>query len=112
MSNNKKTLLSVIGTFLSLALLIISAIISEKGLLPTKSAAALAAVSTISVIIAVIYSTKVDYETGVYECPKCERTFKPTLKAYIFGQHTIRKRRLKCPECGEKSWCLRKNAGS
>lgn len=109
MSNKKKTLLSVTGTVLSLALLIISGILSEKGLIPQKSALTLIAVSTILVIIAVIYNVKVDYETGVYECPKCGHIFKPTLKAYIFGQHTIKKRCLLCPECGKRSWCLRKN---
>ena len=112
MNNKKKMLLSVAGTVFGLLLLIASGIITEKELIPEKSAIALMIVSTILVLISVIYSTKVDYETGVYECPECGRIFKPTLKAYIMGEHTLRKRRLRCPECNAKSWCLRKTSTS
>ncbi len=49
-----------------------------------------------------------DYSVGGYECKKCGHRFKPTLGAYIWGIHTIRTRRLKCPHCGEKSFCRRR----
>lgn len=42
----------------------------------------------------------------VFTCPKCGKRFVPTLTAYILGPHTLRKRRLKCPHCGQKSWCV------
>lgn len=44
--------------------------------------------------------------TEVYTCPKCKKTFVPTLSAFLWSLHTTKKRRLKCPYCGRKSWCV------
>ena len=46
-----------------------------------------------------------DRDAGVYECPNCGERFMPTMPAYIFGAHTITKRRLKCPKCGKRRYC-------
>ena len=46
--------------------------------------------------------------SGAFECQKCQKRFMPTLGAYIAGAHTPTKRWLKCPHCGEKSWCVRR----
>ena len=108
MSNKSKIIISVIGVVISTALLVISAILAEEEIINTASAITLTAVSTILVMIAILYAARVDYATGVYECRKCGHTFKPTFKAYIMGVHTLTTRRLKCPECKEKSWCRRK----
>lgn len=43
--------------------------------------------------------------TELYTCPKCKTKFVPTLSAFLFAPHTAKKRRLKCPHCGQKSWC-------
>ena len=43
--------------------------------------------------------------TEFYTCPKCKTKFVPTLSAYLLAPHTTKKRRLKCPHCGKKSWC-------
>ena len=49
-----------------------------------------------------------DVSAGTFECPKCGARFVPTTEEYVNGMHTIRRRRLKCPKCGEKSWCIRR----
>ena len=41
-----------------------------------------------------------------YECSKCGNRFIPTVKAYLAGPHTIRRRKLKCPKCGVSNWCI------
>ena len=46
-----------------------------------------------------------DRDAGVYECPNCGERFMPSMPAYIFGAHTITKRRLKCPKCGARRYC-------
>ncbi|MDE6274120.1 MAG: helix-turn-helix domain-containing protein [Clostridiales bacterium] len=46
-----------------------------------------------------------DRETGVYECPHCGERFVPSVKSYVFGMHTITKRKLSCPHCGKRSYC-------
>ena len=42
---------------------------------------------------------------GYYQCAKCGQTFVPKFWAHTFGFNLISKRHLKCPHCGEKSWC-------
>ncbi|MDE6504769.1 MAG: helix-turn-helix domain-containing protein [Clostridia bacterium] len=49
-----------------------------------------------------------DREAGVYECPNCGERFVPTLKGYIFGAHTLTKRKLKCPNCGKRGYCKKR----
>lgn len=49
-----------------------------------------------------------DITAGTYECPNCRTRFVPTTVAYIAGPHTITKRKLKCPNCGEISYCKKK----
>ena len=108
MRNKRKIIISVIGVVISITLLVISSILAEEEIINSAIAITLTAVSTVLVLIAVLYASKVDYETGVYECRKCGHTFKPTFKAYIWGAHTLTTRHLKCPKCEEKSWCRRK----
>ena len=109
--NNKRTMiLSAIGFIASLALLVVSIILTEEAILGVPLAVVLITVSAVLVIIAICFLAKADYETGVYECRNCDHVFKPTFKAYIFGIHTTTTRYLKCPECGKFTWCKRKSA--
>lgn len=108
MKNKGKIILSVVGMVVSLSLLITSAILAENKIINVTSAIILSVIAIILVWIAIFYAAKIDYETGIYECRKCGHTFKPTFKAYICGAHTLKTRHLKCPECEEKSWCIRK----
>jgi len=109
MSNKRKIVLSVIGVVLSTALLVISTVLAEETIISSAIATTLITVSVIFVLISLFYASKVDYETGIYECRKCGHTFKPTFKAYLWGAHTLKTRYLKCSECKEKSWCVRKS---
>ena len=104
-----KMIVSVLGVVLSIALLVVATVLAEEKIINPAAAIVLIAISVVLVWIAIYYAAKVDYETGVYECRMCGHTFKPTFKAYIMGAHTLRTRHLKCPECEEKTWCLRKS---
>ena len=42
---------------------------------------------------------------GYYQCARCGETFVPKFWAHMSGFNMISKRHLKCPHCGEKSWC-------
>ena len=44
-------------------------------------------------------------DAGWWECPHCKTEFKPTMKEYVKGYHTLTRRYLKCPECGKSSMC-------
>lgn len=49
-----------------------------------------------------------DMSAGTFECQHCGTRFVPTPGAYIAGPHTITKRKLKCPACGEISYCRKR----
>ena len=105
----KKLILPLIGMVLSSVLVIASAFLVEYKLINEVYAVILLIVSMIFLYICIFYLAKYDYETGIYKCKKCGRTFKPTFEAYFWGAHTIKTRYLKCPDCGQKSWCFRKH---
>lgn len=41
-----------------------------------------------------------------YMCPRCNTTFSPRFKEAFFANHTPRTRKLTCPCCGKKSFCV------
>lgn len=45
---------------------------------------------------------------GYYDCKIYRKRFIPSLKDYLFGPHTILKRKLRCPNCKSKSWCSKR----
>ena len=47
-------------------------------------------------------------DAGVYECKHCGERFVPTMRAYLFAPHMPTSRRLKCPQCGKKSYCKKR----
>ena len=106
MKNTVNVLLSVCIILISLVLLLTS--IALFAFLPIDMSVVLLVLSGIAFIIALAAAIALDYSAGVYECKKCGQKFKPTLRAYIFGAHTIARRYLKCPRCKEKSLCKRR----
>lgn len=106
MSDKKKYILSVIIALTAAAVCVLCAKMSEQateavriGLIIGASVVLIAGITTAIVI---------DLRAGCYECPECGERFVPSAKAYIMGVHTINRRRLKCPHCGKKSFCIRK----
>ena len=46
--------------------------------------------------------------SGYFECAQCGEYFVPTKRAYLMGAHSATRRSLRCPHCGQKSWCYRR----
>ena len=47
------------------------------------------------------------YYRGVaYICPHCHHIFKPAMKEMLWANHTLNTRKLTCPKCGVKSFCV------
>ena len=42
----------------------------------------------------------------LYVCPNCHHCFQPSFKTFFFAPHTPKTRKLTCPHCHEKSYCL------
>lgn len=41
-----------------------------------------------------------------YVCPECNEVFVPSMKNFFFAAHTPRTRKLECPACKKKSYCI------
>lgn len=54
--------------------------------------------------IGICFAVKIEQVAGYYECKKCGCKYVPTFKAVVWSQHIGRTRKMKCPECGKKSW--------
>ena len=50
------------------------------------------------------YALRLEQVAGYYECAECGHRYVPTYKAVSMAQHMGRSRKMKCPECGQKSW--------
>ena len=57
------------------------------------------------IIFAVILS-KYYYDNTAYICPECHKVFRKSFKEVFFANHTPNTRKLTCPHCGKKSFCV------
>lgn len=46
------------------------------------------------------------YRHTAYICPACHTVFSPTFKEMFWANHTPRMRKLTCPTCGRKGFCV------
>ena len=61
------------------------------------------------VVVAVFWGTWVSryyFHHVKYICPECHEVFKPTLKEAFWANHTPTARKLTCPACGRKGFCV------
>lgn len=58
------------------------------------------------VVILSIWLSYYYFRETAYICPECHKVFKPKFKEAFWASHTYKTRKLICPECGKKSFCL------
>ena len=64
-------------------------------------------IGEIVIIPLTFWLVKKKYATQVaFVCPNCHSVFQPFYKAIILAPHTPKTRKLRCPHCHEKSYCL------
>lgn len=64
------------------------------------------AVSIILVIICIFILLPYWYKNVKYLCPECHTTFKPSKTETMFANHTPKTRKVTCPCCKKKIWCI------
>ena len=68
----------------------------------------LGVIGAVIIVTGIGLACVLERDAGVYECKHCGEMFVPTMKAYLWGAHTLTTRRLKCPKCGKKSFCKKR----
>ncbi len=58
------------------------------------------------VIASIPFFIKNYYEHVNYLCPECHKVFKANRKEFLFAKHTYTTRKLTCPHCAVKSFCV------
>ena len=55
-------------------------------------------------LIVLMFAIRIEQVAGYYVCGACKHKYVPSFKAVCFAQHIGRTRKLKCPNCGKKTW--------
>lgn len=63
-------------------------------------------VSLAVLIICAVFMVDYWYKQIEYICPECHTRFHPRKMEAVFGNHTPKMRKLTCPSCKRKIWCL------
>ena len=61
--------------------------------------------SCILFLPACFYALKLEVSVGAYKCKNCGHEFVPTYSQALNAMHMGFTRYLKCPKCGERTWC-------
>ena len=103
-SDKKLLVVELIIGILSIIVLFVPILISA--LLPMKDWQRLIIMFSgfIPAFVGFMFAVKIEQVAGYYECQECGHKYVPTFKATMMAQHIGRKRYLKCPNCGKKSW--------
>ena len=56
-------------------------------------------------LIPCFYALKLEVSVGAYKCKNCGHEIVPTYSEALWAMHSGTTRRLKCPECGKRTWC-------
>lgn len=64
------------------------------------------AIYTAIVIPYTVWLVRFYFKRVSYICPKCHTVFRPSFKEMFFSPHTPTTRKLKCPECAYKGYCV------
>ncbi len=97
----------VIGIFSVLILLIptvMGSYMFEANIIEEWKAVVLIFIGFIPCLIGLGFAMNIERTAGYYECQYCKHRYVPITKAMIWAPHMGRTRKMKCPECGKKSW--------
>lgn len=94
------TISAIVTILITLGLILLAGFVIEEVWIKILVCAmsVLLVVSNIALILLVAVNTE------VYECCHCGEKFVPTMREYLMGANTMKKRYLRCPYCHKKGW--------
>lgn len=106
--SKKKIILSVIECMLTLLSGITLVMLASLLEMDTWIRILLIVIAVTVIAGGIAVAIALDISAGTFECAKCGTRFVPTPGAYVAGPHTIMRRKLKCPDCGETTYCRKR----
>lgn len=107
--NRNKMIISGIIAFITvLAVVALTVIIQLEPQISVLTRIILIIVAVLIMVSGIGAACVLDRGAGYFECPKCGNYFIPDMTSYIMAPHTVTRRKLRCPECGKKSYCLKR----
>lgn len=61
-------------------------------------------VGFVPLLIALPFLIKIEQTAGYYHCEECGHKYVPDFKSVLWAPHMGRTRKMRCPNCGVKSW--------
>lgn len=62
-------------------------------------------VSGVIILFAFVFvGVWIEQQAGYYKCAECGHHYKPTYRSVVLAPHIGRTRKMRCPECGKKSY--------
>lgn len=95
-----ETVLEVLSTIAALTI-----IFTASFLVPGKPLLALLMIIASAILFTGIYfALKIEHDAGYYECKFCHYRYIPSFSSVFMAPHIGRKRYMRCPKCGRKSY--------
>lgn len=104
--NSDKRLLTMEWVISILSIIILLVPIIIVSLLPKEEWKQIIVIVSCAIpsIIGLLFAISIEQTAGYYQCKSCGHKYVPTYKAVFLAQHIGRTRRMKCPNCGKRSW--------
>ena len=90
----------ITATVVLLALIFVASFVSMEGWLR----GALVLLSFALFLAGCFYALRMEQTAGYYECKACGHRYVPDYKSVFLAPHMGRTRKMKCPQCGKKTW--------
>lgn len=61
-------------------------------------------IGIVPLLLATPFMLRIEQTAGYYQCGVCGHRYVPTFKSVFIAPHMGRTRKMRCPECNQKSW--------
>lgn len=105
--NKKKAIftitIGILSTVAFVTLVMVVCVYAEVMALPVKIL--LMCIAFGIFIVGLIAAMEGERTVGYYKCKACGELFIPSFGEYTLATHMLATRHLRCPKCGERTWC-------